>query len=527
MAVEMNVPAIPSPSRGIASASPKWRWSWIVGLILATGAVASASILIHDRFFHKEESADKTEKDNAQAKTDDDKPDHDPTTTVVLPEGKFQTAKIRLEAVQSTEMPKEVSVAGKVEADPNRRVDIRPKASGVVRTKPVLPGTKVKKGDTLVVLDSPDVGSARLLVRERQRALATVRIEAAWKAEIARNTKAMIELLRKGVEARELAKPFANKSLGNARGTLISAFAELEIAAHEQEKQTELKAEGITGEHLLFVAQHTREGAQAKFDAALESVGFQVNQDDLIAKQMVRNAEEMVVDAAQRLRILGVDEDINELLAHPEKASALPTGTEDLVAYPILSPIDGTVVTTSTVASQRVDPTDSLFVVADLSKVHTVAFIHESNFGILASLGEGKIRLTTTAYPDRLFASRVLYVGSEVDPTTRTIRLVAETDNADDLLKLGMFATIVLDTATTEKALTVPISAIVEIEGKNAVFVPGPGQRTFVIRKVTLGREALGRRVVTEGLKPEDQVVVQGAFLLKSELILQNQKDEE
>jgi multidrug efflux pump subunit AcrA (membrane-fusion protein) len=525
MSHDINVSMIPPLLRMFSLF--KWRWGWILGGILATSAVVTAANMTHDRIFHKGETASHAAKADPKADDAKSEPTHDLKTTVVLPKGKFDTAEIRVEPVQTIEMPKEVSVTGKIEADPNRRVDVRPKASGVVRTIPVLPGTKVKKGDTLVVLDSPEVGSARLLVRERQRALATIRIEAAWKAEIARNTKAMIEQLRKGVEARELAKPFTNKALGAARGTLISAYAELEIAAHEQEKQTELKAEGITGEHLLFVAQHTREGAQAKFDAALESVGFQVNQDDIIARQMVRNAEEMVVEAAQRLQILGVTEDIADLLAHPEKASALPSGTEDLVAYPILSPIDGTVATTSAVVSQKVESTDSLFVVADLSKVYTVAFVHESNFGTLPSLNDGKVRVDATAFPGRKFDSKMLYTGSEVDPATRTIRLVALTDNPDGRLVPGMFANIVLDTATTEKALTVPKGSVVEVEGKANVFVPGKTERTFVIREVKLGREALGRQVIAEGLEPEDKVVVAGAFLIKSELILQNEKEED
>ncbi len=516
-----------NPVQVKVKSSPKLAVGWTLGVVVAAGAVVAAANLTHDRLFHDNPSkAAEAQKAEASA-VGHPRPTHDLTTTVVMPEGKFKTADIRVEPVQSIDMPKEVTVTGKIEADPNRRVDIRPKATGVVRTVPALPGTKVKKGDTLVVLDSPDVGSARLLVRERQRALATVRVEAAWKAEIATNTKAMIEELRKGVEAQKLARPFADKVLGNARGTLISAFAELEIAAHEQEKQTELRAEKITGEHLLFVAQHTREGSQAKFEAALESVGFQVAQEDRIARQMVRNAEEMVVDAAQRLRILGVTEDINDLLAHPERASALPSGAEDLTAYPILAPLDGTVISTTTVMSQRVELTDTLFVLADLAKVYAVANVHESNFGLLPSLGGGKVRLTATAYPGRHFESRMLYTGAEVEPTTRTVRLVSELDDPDGLLKLGMPINIVLDTAATEKALTVPIGSVVEVEGKSNVFVPGEGERTFVIRPVKLGREALGRQVVTEGLKPNDRVVVAGAFLIKSELILQNETEEE
>jgi multidrug efflux pump subunit AcrA (membrane-fusion protein) len=156
-----------------------------------------------------------------------------------------------------------------------------------------------------------------------------------------------------------------------------------------------------------------------------------------------------------------------------------------------------------------------------------VANVPESDFATLPSLGGGTVRLTATAYPNRHFEARMLYSGAEVDPVTRTVRLVAETENPDGLLKLGMFARIVLDTATTEKAPTVPLGSVVEMEGKPAVFVPGEGERTFVIRPVKLGREALGRQVIAEGLKPGDRVVVAGAFLLKSELILQNETEEE
>jgi membrane fusion protein, heavy metal efflux system len=496
-------------------------WTWVLAAILAAGVGVTAANLTHDRLFHPTVVA---------PVVDRKKPTHDLTTTVVLAEGKFKQADIRVEPVQAVDMPREVAVTGKIEADPNRRVDIRPRASGVVRTVPVLPGSKVKKGDYLVVLDSPDVGSARLKVREKQRELAIVRVEAAWKAEIAANTRAMIEQIRKGTEVQPLIKQFEKKSLGVSRGTLISAFTEFEIASHEQEKQTELNREKIMGEHGLFVAQHKKEGAQSTFEGLQESVGFQVTQDDRIARQMVRNAEEMVVDAAQRLRLLGVTEDINDLLAHPERASALPSGTEDLTAYPIVAPFDGTVVSTLTVISQRVEPTDALFVLADLARVHAVANIDESKFAILPGLGKagGKVRLTAEAYPGRSFESRMLYIGSEVDPNTRTVRLVSETDDPDGLLKLGMPINIVLDTATTEKALTVPIGSVVEVEGKgSAVFVPGEGERTFVIRPVKLGREALGRQVVVEGLKPGDKVVVAGAFLIKSELLLQQESEED
>jgi multidrug efflux pump subunit AcrA (membrane-fusion protein) len=87
-----------------------------------------------------------------------------------------------------------------------------------------------------------------------------------------------------------------------------------------------------------------------------------------------------------------------------------------------------------------------------------------------------------------------------------------------------------LDSSASELALTVPASAVVEIEGDKYVFIPTgkrADDRTFTVRKVELGRPSGHRLVVKAGLKPGDQVVTSGAFLLKSEYILQNQKDED
>ncbi len=115
-----------------------------------------------------------------------------------------------------------------------------------------------------------------------------------------------------------------------------------------------------------------------------------------------------------------------------------------------------------------------------------------------------------------------------VDPTTRTVPILAETPNPDGLLKLGMFVRIVLDSSRTKPELTVPAAAVVEIEGQKAVFVPsGKDGRTFAFRPVKLGREAGDRQVVASGLEPGEPVVSAGAFFLKSELILQNETEED
>lgn len=501
-----------------------------LGLSMVAAVSVTAATLAHDRLFHGAPRSAATTEKGVEEGAGDKPSGLDPTTTVALAEGKFAAAGIQVAAARSVEVVREVAVAGRIEADPNRRIEVRPKAPGVVRTVPTPPGARVKAGDVLVILESAEVASARLLIRERQRALATARVESTWKAKIADNTETMIGRLRQGASARELAAQFADRVVGTSRGTLIAAWAELELATHEFDKQFNLQKKNIVGEHPVFVAEHTREGAQAKFEAALEQVRFDVAQQDRVARQAVRDAEGMVVDAAERLRVLGIAEDLGALLADspPETVAAAPDPAE-LAAYPILAPIDGVVLTTATTRSRRVDVADLLCVVADLGRVHAVANVPESDFAALATLGGGAVRLTAeAAYPGRTFEARMLYTGAEVDPATRTVRLVAEVANPDDLLRLGMFARIALDSRAVETATVVPPGAVVDLDGLPVVFRPDPKQpRTYTRHPVKLGRPTPEGQVVAEGVRPGDRVVVAGAFLLKSELILQNDTEED
>ncbi len=518
MTIQSLKPApIPQPA-----ARPRWAWPAVAGIVAASAiAIAAAVVAVRSRG----ESAEAKAADTTGAKAG---PDHDPKTTVVLPEGKLKAAEIRCAPARADELATEVGVTGQISINPDRRVEIKPRVVGVVRSVAATIGQKVKAGDLLVTLDSPDVGTARLNLRARQRELATARVEGDWKREVAANVEAMIPLLRKDTPAKQIDELFRGKPLGAFRGDLLGSYAEYQIAEHEEEKTSDLNRQGLMGEHPVEVSKHMREAKQARFEASLEQVRYDAAYQARVADQQVRAAESAVIDAAQRLRILGVDEDMAKVLAPAALAKAGAAGElEDVTAYPIVAPFAGTIVARSAVPSQRVEPTDPMFTLADLSTVRVTANVNESQVGLLTGVGKSTIKLTAAAYPGRTFEAKVIYVGEEVDPTTRTVATLAEMPNPEGLLRPGMFVRILLDTPEKVAALTVPAGAVVEIEGKPGVFLPGEDDRTFTFHPVVAGREADGRRVVESGLKPGDQVVVNGAFTLKSELVLQNETEEE
>lgn len=510
-------PPEPQPPRTGRSAVRPW---FVVVVALAAGVAGNVS---HDLLFHGEPA----EPAAAGGPQEPAGPSADaPAPEVRLSEGKLEAAGIRSEPVEPVALAHLVDVSGRVGPNVDRRVEIRPRAPGVIRTVHVVLGQEVKAGDPLLTLDSAEVGTARLNLRARRRELATARVEEEWRQTVAANVEALVPLLRQNTPAKDLEDRFADRPLGDERARLLASYADLEIALHEEDVQVDLHKRQIVGEHPMNVAIHTREGAQAKFQAMLEQVRFDAGRQSRLAAQGVRDAEAAVIDAAQRLRILGVEEDLAHALeTTPGGVSA---EEDDVTGYRILAPFDGHIVGRQAVPSQHAEPADTLLTLANLATVWVSADVPESALASLPGMSAGgTVRLSAAAYPGRTFEARVLSVGAEVDARTRTVPLLAEADNAEGLLKLGMFARVVLADGADEPALAVPSAAIVELDGRPVVFVPESDERTFQPRAVTPGREADGRRAILAGLSEGERVVVAGAFLLKSELILQNEPDEE
>ena len=461
-------------------------------------------------------------------------------STITLSEAKLKEIKISTETARVERIATEVGVVGLFQANADRQVEIRPRASGIVREVHAVLGQKVKRGDPLVTLDSPDIGTARLNLRARQRELATAQFEADWKSEIAANVGLLIPELRKGIERKgenvadehrvvdrrgdqaadpnpaanavhedikrdepgTIEKRFAEKQLGSYRGTLLQALADYDIAAHEEEKTVSLRSQKFVGEHPLIVALHTRQGVQAKLEGAIEQVSFDSAQEKRLAVQALRQAEAAVVDAAQRLRILGVSENIPNLLKHPEQGNTLAV-SEDVTFYQIVAPFDGTITRKTAVPSQKADMNDVLFVLADLRTVWVTANVPESDVAKLPKIHGGTFRVTATSYPGREFQARQLSFGAAVDPQTRTVPLLAQAENPEDLLKPGMFARILLDSNSGEQALTVPADAVIEMDTLKFVFTPSSKDatgRTFTLKPVEVGRQVENRLVVKGGL---------------------------
>lgn len=117
------------------------------------------------------------------------------------------------------------------------------------------------------------------------------------------------------------------------------------------------------------------------------------------------------------------------------------------------------------------------------------------------------MELESASLPPR--EGRVESFDNRLNPASGTLRVRAVFDNTDGLLVPGLFARIKLGSAGMQKAVLITDRAIGTDQNKKFVLVVGADGKAEH-REVKLGSRADGLRIVNEGLKPGEKIVVSG-----------------
>jgi len=114
-------------------------------------------------------------------------------------------------------------------------------------------------------------------------------------------------------------------------------------------------------------------------------------------------------------------------------------------------------------------------------------------------------------YPPK---GKILLADRQVDPTTGTIRIVAAFPNPRNVLRPGQYGRVRVETDMKKGALLLPQSAVAQTQGSYQVAVVGSDHKVSM-RTVKPGATVGTMWVIDEGLKPGEQVVVEGPQQLK------------
>lgn len=109
---------------------------------------------------------------------------------------------------------------------------------------------------------------------------------------------------------------------------------------------------------------------------------------------------------------------------------------------------------------------------------------------------------------------RMDFVDNQIDPQTGTIRGRAVVPNPGNVFVPGMFAKMRLIGASTYEAKLIPDEALVTDQADKVVYLLGADGKVEM-RKVKLGPIVDGLRVIREGLKATDKVVIDGLMRVR------------
>lgn len=219
----------------------------------------------------------------------------------------------------------------------------------------------------------------------------------------------------------------------------------------------------------------------------------------------VRQATTLRQSLRHRLRTVGLtDEAIDALVASRKPFAALT----------VRAPIDGTAAAFDKFIGEAVRPDEPLFEVHDPTTFRIRAFASEQDGGRLR--GGQTARVSLPAFPDEVFAGRIVAAGPALGLADRTSEVWIELDPSHmGPLRHGLSAAATIELDPGRPALSVPRTALVSEGPRSYVFVRLSDGR-FERRPVRTGRGDGARVELTAGAVAGEEVVVQGTAAVRT-----------
>ncbi len=249
------------------------------------------------------------------------------------------------------------------------------------------------------------------------------------------------------------------------------------------------------------------QGARAQYEAARTDRDLAAadlkRYNDLFAKGFISAAEQnrrqaSYEAAAARLR----------------QAEAALREQSNQTGYTVLAAdADGVVTAIDAEVGQVVAAGQSVVRVAQTAEKEVAIGLPEDQVDWLRGIRDVSVR--TWAEPDRILPGRVREIAAAADPVTRTYAARITVPNPPADLKFGMTAMVTFVRTGASPAVRVPLTALLQQQGTNQVWVYDSTAGTVQPVAVTLGQPIGNEIEVNSGLRPGQTIVTAGVHLLK------------
>ncbi len=396
-------------------------------------------------------------------------------------------AAAKLEYAEVTSRPAggRVRVAGSVEVNQQQTQQATPLVSGRVEKVYVALGDRVRAGQALATISSPQIAQmhGKLHEAETRLALAERELERVLKAENRVEVLKARALLDQAEAALKRTRRLIELGAGAGKD-LIAAEAEYKTAQAEYEFQRDISLNRQVGE----------------------------------AKAAVETARVDVSHIRYEMKALGAPVADDEHKDHNHDTSLVT----------LRAPASGAVTERLVNAGAGIEAGRPLFTIANISTVWVIANVPEAQVGALRVGAPAQV--FSAALGGEVRSGRVTYIDPQLNEEARTAKVRVELANPGERLKAGMFTEVEFQvrTAATENELLVPEAAIRRLGERTVVFIAEedePGH--FKVRDVEVGGTTNGLTRILSGLKEGERVVTKGSFTLKTQLLKGELKEDE
>jgi cobalt-zinc-cadmium efflux system membrane fusion protein len=283
------------------------------------------------------------------------------------------------------------------------------------------------------------------------------------------------------------------------------------VGGHIESIKAELGSQVQKGQVLAIIqsgdlADLEQQATTARSQLAVAQKNLQVTQD--MAASGLTSQREVVADREQFAAAQG------ELVRVTERRRIVGgSGSR----YIVKAPVSGFIVEKSASPGMelRTDDSQSLFTISNLDQVWVLANVYETD---VANIHEGEqARITTLAYPDKVYKGRIDKLFSVLDPDSKTMKVRITLPNPGFKLKPEMFTNVIVTYPGRGKRIAVPAKALVFDKSRNFV-VAVTAKNQPVVREVDIFKTSGDTSYLNSGLMPGERVVTKDPLLLYNAL---------
>ncbi len=211
---------------------------------------------------------------------------------------------------------------------------------------------------------------------------------------------------------------------------------------------------------------------------------------------------------------------VAQLIAAVKSDEAVIENAQVNLSYTRLTaPIDGVTGIRQIDQGNIIHPTDANGLV-DLTQIQPISLIFtlpQATFPeIQQEMAKGPVKVFAYSQDDKteLDEGELLLIDNQIQQTTGTIRLRATFPNAKRMLWPGQLVNARLLLRTEPDGLTIAAGAVQQGNNGSYIYVIAPDQ-SVQVRQVQIAQISEGQALISSGLKPGEQVVVDGQYRLQ------------